>query len=287
MSLLSPQLQAFMAVCQQKTVHGAAEKLFITQTAVTQRIKSLEQSCKATLFIRSRKGMSLTEEGEALLRYCHAALELEGETLAQLQGGGKTINRTITISAPSSIMQSRVLPNCLPIMKKYHNLLFHFDVNDLETRHHLLKHGDCDFALISEEQLAPEMKYKKLKPEEYILVCTQQWQQRDLIDILSHERIIDFEPNDPVTSLYLKQYDLTQYCKPGRHFVNNTQKLAMLIEQGIGYSVLTKEFAKPLLDNGTLICLNQSKTLNVTPILAWYHRPTPASYFNEIIAAIP
>ena len=287
MSLLSPQLQAFLAVCQQKTVHSAAEKLFITQTAVTQRIKSLEQSCKATLFIRSRKGMALTPEGEALLRYCHAVLELEGETLAQLQGVGKVIDRELTISAPSSIMQSRVLPACLPLMKKYQNLLFHFDVNDFENRHHQLKQGECDFAIMSEEQLSTEMKFKKLKPEEYILVGAAAWRQRNLINILSEERIIDYEPNDLITTLYLKQYGLLQYCKQGRYFINNTQKLAMLIERGIGYSVLTKEFAKPLLDSGKLICLNQDKTLNLTPVLAWYHRPTPSTFFNEIIAAIP
>lgn len=287
MSLLSPQLQAFMAVCQQKTVHSASEKLFITQTAVTQRIKSLEKSCNTTLFIRSRKGMSLTAEGEALLRYCHAVIELEGETLAQLQDGGKIIERAITISAPSSIMQSRVLPACLPIMRQYKNLLFYFDVNDLEKRHHLLKQGDCDFAIISEEHLTPQMKFKRLKPEEYILVCTSKWRQRNLMDILSNERIIDFEPNDPVTSLYLQKYQLTQHCKQGRYFINNTQKLAMLIEQGIGYSVLTTEFAKPFIDNGKLISINQSESFNVTPVLAWYHRPEPASYFNEIINAIP
>lgn len=286
MSLLSPQLQAFIAVCQQKTVHGASEKLFITQTAVTQRIKNLEKSCNTTLFIRSRKGMSLTVEGEALLRYCHAVIELEGETLAQLQDGGKIIERTITLCAPSSIMQSRILPSCLPIMKQYKNLLFYFDVNDLEKRHLLLKQGDCDFAIINEEQLTPEMKFKKLKPEEYILVCTSQWHQRNLIDILSNERIIDFEPNDPVTSLYLHKYQLTKYCKQGRYFINNTQKLAMLIEQGIGYSVLTKEFAKPLLDNGKLISLNHSEPFNVTPVLAWYHRPEPANYFSDIIEVI-
>ena len=41
MSLLSPQLQAFLAVAEHKTVHGAAGDLYITQTAVTQRILSL------------------------------------------------------------------------------------------------------------------------------------------------------------------------------------------------------------------------------------------------------
>jgi LysR family transcriptional regulator (chromosome initiation inhibitor) len=53
MSLLGPNLDAFMAVVAHKTVHAAAEGLCITQTAATQRIRNLEQRLKTTLFVRS------------------------------------------------------------------------------------------------------------------------------------------------------------------------------------------------------------------------------------------
>lgn len=58
------------------------------QTAVTQRIRALEQILKITLFIRSRKGMGLTPEGQALYRYCLGVNELSGETLAGIKGVG-------------------------------------------------------------------------------------------------------------------------------------------------------------------------------------------------------
>src|SRR4051812_25265264 len=85
MSLLSPQLEAFLAITKYKTVHGAARELGITQTGVTQRIRALEFQLSTTLFIRSRKGMAPTTEGQALLRYCQAARDLEGEALAKIQ----------------------------------------------------------------------------------------------------------------------------------------------------------------------------------------------------------
>src|SRR4051794_18551948 len=85
MSLLSPQLQAFSAIVRHGTVHAAAKELGITQTGVTQRIRSLESSLSTTLFVRSRKGMVPTPEGMALLRYCQAARDLEGEALAKIQ----------------------------------------------------------------------------------------------------------------------------------------------------------------------------------------------------------
>lgn len=89
MSLLSPQLEAFQAVAENKTVHGAAKTLGLTQTGVTQRIRTLEGSLGTTLFVRSRRGMLMTNEGEALLRYCLASRDLEGPVLAQIQHAGK------------------------------------------------------------------------------------------------------------------------------------------------------------------------------------------------------
>ncbi len=83
MSLLSPQLQAFQAIVKYKTVHAAADTLNVTQTAVTQRIRALEEKLRVTLFIRTRRGMLLTSEGEALLRYCQAVRDIEGEALAK------------------------------------------------------------------------------------------------------------------------------------------------------------------------------------------------------------
>jgi bifunctional ADP-heptose synthase (sugar kinase/adenylyltransferase) len=77
--------------------------------SVTQRIRSLESSLSTTLFTRSRKGMMLTHEGQALLRYCQASKELEGEALAQITGAGSQATVRICVTGPSSIMRSRML----------------------------------------------------------------------------------------------------------------------------------------------------------------------------------
>lgn len=286
MSLLGPQLDAFMAIVKCKTVHGAAEAISLTQTAVTQRIRALESSLRTTLFIRTRRGMLLTSEGEALWRYCQSAKALEGQALAQIQGEASETEVTISISAPTSMMTARILPDCLGISRDFPHLLIHFDVNDLENRHQALKSAQCDFAVLSEEHLASEMKYKRLKPEQYVLVASSAWKNRRLKEIVANERIIDFDPTDQITVNYLKQYGLFNLAKHGRHFVNRTENLAFLIAEGVGYSTLTKEFAEPYVDDGQLIILNKAQTYNLNPILAWYDRPEPPAYFSAIIDGI-
>jgi LysR family transcriptional regulator (chromosome initiation inhibitor) len=89
MRLLDPRLKAFLKISQIGTVFGSADSLGLTQTAVTQRIRSLENELGITLFTRSRKGMRLTLEGQALLQYCKGAEELEGAVFSKVSGGNQ------------------------------------------------------------------------------------------------------------------------------------------------------------------------------------------------------
>jgi LysR family transcriptional regulator (chromosome initiation inhibitor) len=286
MSLLSPQLEAFIAVAKNKTVHGAAAEIHLTQTAVTQRIRNIERTLKTTLFIRTRRGMRLTTEGEALLRYCHSCQILSTETMAIISGAGIATEINLSISAATSIMHSRVIPNCIEVLKQFPQLLLEFDVNDLNQNHSKLKSAETDFAIIDAEQLSAEMQYKLLQPEQYVLVASAKWKNKSLNSILKNERIIDYNSSDQITFAYLKKFDLFSLAKHHRHFVNRTDDLAILVAAGIGYTTLTKEFAKPYVENGELIILNTRKTYDITPVLAWYERPYEQKYFAAIIANI-
>ena len=111
MSLLSPELEAFVAIVNKGTVHGAAKEVGLTQTGITQRIRSLERKIGNTLFTRSRKGMHLTQEGETLFVYCQKVMDIEGETLSLIQGQSSKKIVRIQIAGSSSIMRARIIPN--------------------------------------------------------------------------------------------------------------------------------------------------------------------------------
>lgn len=286
MSLLSPQLQAFYAIANCKTVHGAASQLHITQTAVTQRIRALETHLKSSLFIRSRKGMLLTPEGQALLRYCQAVSELEGNTVSKIQGAATKTEILISISSPSSFMRSRIIEKCMHLREKFPQLLFRFDINDEENRHQNLKSGMCDLAVIHPEDCAKDMEYKELKPEKYVLVCSPRWENRALQEIISTERIIDFDENDKTTYNYLKHYDLFHFAKLDRFFVNRIDLLVWMVVNHHGYTTLTKEFCDIYVKNKQIIIINQNYTYENNYVLAWYPRPELPKYFSAIINSI-
>lgn len=286
MSLLSPPLEAFVAIVRAKTVIGAAKELGITQTGVTQRIRVLEAQLKTTLFIRSRSGMGLTEEGQALYRYCQGAQDLEGQTLAQIQNAGVDSQIQVQISGPTSIMRSRIIPACLPVMKKWKNLLLSFQISDDPRLTAELRSGTSQLVIVSPEEVAREMDSKLLKPESYLLVATSRWKARSLSEVIGNERIIDFNPSDQMSFQYLRQFGLLDRAKKDRYFANSTEAICEMFCAGLGYGVLTLEFAEPWLRQGKLIALNGKKYLENRLALAWYPRPQRAPYFDTLIKTV-
>src|SRR4051812_1214866 len=123
MIMQSQNLKAFFTVTETGTVHAAAGRLGLTQTAVTQRIKALERDLGLTLFLRSRRGMALTPDGVALKQYCRSAEELEGVFLSRVSGQTGAV--ALTLVGPTSAVSTRVVQDCLPLYRKYPRLRLH------------------------------------------------------------------------------------------------------------------------------------------------------------------
>ncbi len=286
MSLLDPKLQAFMAIVRCGTVHAAAKQLGITQTGTTQRIRTLEQNLSVTLFIRSRTGMRLSHEGETLLRYCERAIELEGLIMGDVSGPGPQAAVSITLAGPTSIMSSRVLPNCLGLYQEFPQLVLNYRMDDQENRVEILKKGTVQLAILPPQDVTLEMDSKLLRPDRYILVAGAQWKKRRTLDIIKHERMIDFYESDNTTKAYLKQFDLLEHARPDRIFANTNFAVVNLIKSGIGYGALTQEVAATDIAAGGLVVLNQKKVFDDPQALAWYPRREMPRYFKRIIECV-
>ncbi len=286
MSLLNHNLKAFVAVVNTGTVHAAATQLRLTQTAVTQRIRSIETELNTTLFTRSRKGMILTQEGQSLLRYCLGAIELEGKALSSISKAGLDQLVHLSLVGPTSVMTSRILPQLIPLYARWPNLYLNLIISDTDDRLGLLKSGKVQFAILPPEVVVNELESKSLKPDRYLLVASSKWKSRRLTDILEHEKIIDFYESDQTTINYLKKFDLIKKIKNPRLFINNNEALIRAIIAGIGFGTLTQEVAKKFIENEDLIIINNGAILDDALALAWYERHEPPKYFDEIIKLI-
>lgn len=286
MSLLSHNLQAFLAVSRASTVQGAAKSIGLTQTGVTQRIRGLEKELGISLFLRSRKGMSLTHEGRALLQYCIAAEEIEGKANAVIYGSGVEQSVSITIAGPTSIMNARIVNQCIRLYSRWPKLNLNFHIDDKENRIELLKRGNVEFVLVRPFEVTDELDSKLLKPEKFVLVGHPRLKGLSMEKLLTTERVIDFSHEDPTTINYLNAFGFTELMKNPRIFTNNNETLTNLLVAGIGIGTLTREVAESFLRNKKLICLNSGKHIDDPIALAWYPRSEKPEYFSDIIRSI-
>ena len=80
-------LEIFRAVAQEGSVSGAAQKLHRVQSNVSTRIKQLELHLDKALFVRHKRGLALTPDGEILLAYADRLLQLSTEAAEAMKKG--------------------------------------------------------------------------------------------------------------------------------------------------------------------------------------------------------
>lgn len=286
MSLLHHGIQAFRAIVSQGTVRGAAREIGLSQTGVTQRIRALERDLGATLFVRSRKGMGLTAEGEALRRWSQQVGDLEGELLAFVNRDRESQTVRMTVTGPSSLMLCRIIPQTSAVLADLPGVALSFDLNDEGQGLNRLKTGDAQLAVIPREQVVNELDAKLLAPARHLLVGPAAWRDRELTELLASERIIDFNKHDDATFAFLREHDLQSGPRERRHLVNNPDALTALVVAGLGYSVLPEDFAAPHLANGSLVDLSSGRWLDQEMALAWYPRHQMPWYFQQLVDVI-
>lgn len=87
------QLRAFAAVAQHRSVRKAADSLHLTQPAVTRAVRGLERELGLTLFDRSSRGMSTTDEGDLVQLRVRRAIE-------HLEGAGREMDEAAAAGEP-------------------------------------------------------------------------------------------------------------------------------------------------------------------------------------------
>ncbi len=118
-ALLLAQVDALVAVADTGSIGSAAERLFVTQPAVTARIQALEAVLGARLLVRGRSGSHLTDAGRAFLPYAQrarAALATGREQVAEIASGAA--GRLAIGAAPA--ISTYVLPAVLHHFQESH-----------------------------------------------------------------------------------------------------------------------------------------------------------------------
>jgi len=142
------QLQYFVAVAEQGTVSGAAQSLSISQSAVTDAIKDLEQDLGVELFERHRRGLSITQKGHQFMR--HATRILAGVSDARRSFAEEEAPQSGVLHlGVTSLVAGYVLSD---LLARYRRAFPSVEVTAIEDNgdylEHLLVGGELDVAVM-------------------------------------------------------------------------------------------------------------------------------------------
>ena len=99
------EYQLLSVLAEEMNMRKAAERLFVSQPALSQRLQSIEKEWGTKLFIRSQKGLSLTPAGETVIRFANEVREKE-ESSREHSSDGSEVYGTLKIACASIVGQN-------------------------------------------------------------------------------------------------------------------------------------------------------------------------------------
>lgn len=140
-------IQCFVQICREKSLKNAAEKLFLTQPAISKTLKELEEIMGVPLLYRNRAGVTLSRQGEVFLHFAEmslAALQQGMTGVEQLGTQGKTL---LAVGALPSVA-ARLMP---AVAREFEELAPHSTLRIMDGPHgylvERLRLGELDLVI--------------------------------------------------------------------------------------------------------------------------------------------
>ena len=271
----SDQLSAFHEVSRLKSFTLAAEKLFVTQSALSQRISKLEKELDVTLFIRSPEGIELTESGYQLLRYCEQQNQLESEVLSNLQVGSNQLAGIIRIASFSSIMRSVIIPSLSTFLRNNKSVTCEFQTYEVVDLFDVLKSGKADLVILDYHLNKSGVVEHVIGKEEYVLI--ESIKHTDSPDVY-----LDHGPSDNATeSFFLFQGEKNKKIR--RTFMGDVYGIIDGVESGLGKAVMSRHLVE---ENSKIKILKSSKKYFRDVTLNYFEQPYYSKLQNMIVNEI-
>lgn len=171
-------LKAFIAVACTKNLTQAAEKLFLSQPAVSAQIKALESDVGTALFVRTNNGMQLTRAGEVLLPEAEALLQHKHrlEQFAQTLSADYVHSVQLGIIHPIESRKVTALTRCIVEQEPKTQLHIHYGMSIEILSRLLAKKIHAGFFLGHIDQRNLQVHF--LEHIDYSLICPQSQLQR-------------------------------------------------------------------------------------------------------------
>ncbi|MFK0252618.1 LysR family transcriptional regulator ArgP [Streptomyces sp. NPDC090445] len=304
------QVRTLLAVVDEGTFDAAAAALHVTPSAVSQRVKALEQRTGRVLLMRT-KPVRATESGQVVVRFARQLARLERDARAELgmaQDEGGPVRLPIAVNADS--LATWFLP-ALTRVPQDPPVLFELHREDESHTTALLREGQVMAAVTSSPDPVAGCSVRRLGLARYLPVASpafvarhlagaepepqsqpepepQSQSEPALAQALRRAPVIVFDRRDVLQDVFLRALtgDEDAGAGPLRHHVPTSEGFRDAVAAGLGWGLVPQPQAEPLLRSGGLVLLVPGRPLDVPLYWQQWKLDSPAlSLVADVVAA--
>lgn len=257
-SMLDFRIETFFQVCHFMNFTKAAERLNITQPAVSQHIRYLENYYQTKLFQQEGKKLRLTEAGEMLYKVVSTMIHDEANLRKQILNLSNALKelRFGATKTVGEVVMSSILERYL---KEYPDVHIHMKVANTTELLKCLEEGSLDFALVEGYFKKNDYDYLPYSTEKYIAVCSPTYtlkKKPKQIEDLFGERLLVREPGSGTREvlercLEEKNYEIDNFDKIAE--IGSLHTIKELTKAGCGITFLYEVAVKEEIKKGELL----------------------------------
>lgn len=293
MSTFDPDaLECLAAIIEEGGFERAAQRLSITQSAVSQRLRALEAQVGTVLIVRSRP-LKPTQAGQLMLKHAkmmrllRADLEKDLKELAPSSTGGGREEERISVAINADSISTWALP-ALDVLAQG-GLPIEIITDDQEFTHEWLREGQVLGCVTSLGQALRGCKMEALGTMDYVVVAEAGYAARHCPKGLNAHNFhqlpfIAFNRKDHLQHAFVEQAYGLQRVVLKQLFVPSSEGQVRAVQAGWGVSVLPELRVRELIASGELVNLSPRHRLGVA--LFWHCWNLSSDVLDTLSAAL-
>ena len=278
-------LRTFIAVADCHSFSHAAQRLSITQPAVTKRIQALERRFAVNLFDRVGKRVLLTQAGQTLLPQAQRLLTVLTDAEKQLQNLSTEVGGTLRMATSHHIGLHRLAPVLQHFRVTHPQVQVNISFEDSEVAHELLRQGEIELAVVTLNPAGDNaLLYQPIWHDPLVFVGTQTQQRNWTLEALAALPSILPGSNTFTGRIVMQRFaDQGVILNPGMS-TNYLETIGMLVSVGLGWSVLPRSMLSglPALQELDVQCPSIARTLGCVT----HPARTPSNAANAFLQAV-
>lgn len=260
------QVRTLLAVVDEGTLDAAAAALHVTPSAVSQRLKALEQGLGRVLLLRT-KPVRLTESGQVVVRFARQLARLELDARAELGMADSDEPATLPIAVNADSLATWFLP-ALGRVPESLRTCFELRREDEGHTTTLLREGVVMAAVTSSPKPVQGCSVTPLGRMRYLPVASPSYVERRLAGRTLREAVgtvpvVLFDRNDDLQDSFARRLTRGRDAGPLRHYVPSSEAFADAVIAGMGWGLMPTAQARPRLRTGALVLLDPRRAVDV------------------------